>query len=123
MTNEIITLVLRLIITLCGVLVTRIVIPWVQSKIGTEHLESILAYADMAVKAAEQTFGPSMGEEKKAAAYEYIKTKACHLGMNLTGDDIDKLIEAAVLQMKFVGKEAQHLTDVKEEDVQDDQGD
>ena len=105
MTNEIITLAIRLIIAVCGILITNIIIPWVKSKIGTERLENLLAYVDLAVKAAEQTFGANMGPEKKTAAKEYIIKKAAYLGVILTGDDVDKMIEAAVLEMKYLGKE------------------
>lgn len=111
MTNEIITLVLRLIIALCGVLVTKVIIPWIQGKIGMERFHNLSIYAGLAVKAAEQTFGGGMGPEKKSAAREYIIKKAADLGVILTGDDIDKMIEAAVLEIKALGMEAKQEYD------------
>ena len=90
--TEIVTLVLRLML----VLTTTFVIPVIKKKIDAEKLAEARKWTKIAVEAAEMIYnGFEMGETKKAFVNDFLARK----GFKLSTDEIDKLIEAAVLEM------------------------
>lgn len=90
--TEIVTLVMRIVL----VLITTFLIPWVKKKIDAEKLLEVRKWTMIAVEAAEMIYdGMDMGETKKAFVEEFLKRK----GFSLDADEVDKLIEAAVLEM------------------------
>lgn len=81
---------------LCLVLITTFLIPWVKKRIDGEKLLEIRKWTMIAVEAAEMIYsGMDMGETKKAFVEEFLARK----GFKLNADELDKLIEAAVLEM------------------------
>jgi hypothetical protein len=90
--TEIVTLILKLVL----VLATTFLIPWVKKKVDAEKLTEVRKWTMIAVEAAEMIYnGFEMGEAKKAFVEDFLKRK----GFNLNTDEVDKLIEAAVLEM------------------------
>lgn len=68
---------------------------------GNENVKKYYDLVKKGVQAAEQTYGPGVGEEKKAWILEYL-TKA--IGKKLSADDLNILIESAVHEMNLVLK-------------------
>lgn len=90
--TEIVTLVMRLAV----VLITTFLVPWIKKRVDAEKLLEVRKWTMIAVEAAEMIYnGMDMGETKKAFVEEFLNRK----GFNLTTDEVDKLIEAAVLEM------------------------
>lgn len=90
--TEIVTLVLRLML----VITTTFVIPVIKKKIDAEKLAEARKWTKIAVEAAEMIYSEfNMGETKKAFVEDFLKRK----GFSLSTDEVDKLIEAAVLEM------------------------
>ena len=90
--TEIVTLVMRLAV----VLITTFLVPWIKKRVDAEKLLEVRKWTMIAVEAAEMIYnGMDMGETKKAFVEEFLNRK----GFNLSTDEVDKLIEAAVLEM------------------------
>lgn len=96
--------ILMLVITLIGVLLTRLVVPWLKLKIGNEELKDIEKWVTVAVTAAEQMKVAGLlpdGQQKKDYVLEFVKDK----GITITDEELDALIEAAVYEIN----KAKHL--------------
>lgn len=95
------TQIATVLIALFGAIVTYLIIPYIKSRTSQEQQEHIKTWVDIAVQAAEQIMNtPGMGENKKIFVLNFFRSK----GIDLTDDQLDMLIEAAVYQMNL-GKE------------------
>lgn len=97
-------IILKLLECLIIILITAVIrygIPFMKQKIGESKLEEVAGWVQKAVKAAEQTITePGSGEEKKAIVTEFISNMLIQKNINITSDQINTLIEAAVFAMK-----------------------
>lgn len=100
---EIITLIIRLAIAI----MTGICIPafkhWLDVKAENEKFAQIRQTAETAVYAAEQLMRKTdpTGEERRKYAHRLINMTAMRLGIALTDDEIDSMIQAAVKELNF----------------------
>jgi hypothetical protein len=105
--------IFMLLISLIGVLLTGLVVPWLRMKIGKEKLDNVQMWVNVAVAAAEQIFSvPGSGAQKKIYVIEFLKTK----GITITEQELDALIEAAVYELnraKFLMFEDMENQDVE----------
>lgn len=84
------------LIMVLAVLITVYLIPWIKSQTTEKQREEINAWVKIAVQAAEQLYkGAGKGEEKKAYVLDYLNKK----GFTIDTESIDKMIEAAVLEI------------------------
>lgn len=84
-------------ITIIVALVTMFVIPWIKSKISAQELSEIMKWVKIAVQAAEMIYKESgMGKQKKLYVLAFLND----LGINYDEQQIDFLIESAVLELK-----------------------
>ena len=76
-------------------------IPYIKEKVTAEQLATIKLWVKVAVQAAEMLYtGSGRGEEKKKYVVEFLNSK----GFTLNTEEIDNLIEAAVLELKQENK-------------------
>jgi hypothetical protein len=101
-TNIFMTIALA-IISIAGALVSAFVIPWIKTNVSAKDLETIIFWVRFAVRCADQLFTPDQWAEKKKYVMAYIIEKAGEIGINLTEEDIDVLIEACVNQIHHGG--------------------
>lgn len=98
--HEYIIDMLIFLITVCGIIITRTVIPYLKALVKSSEYADVYDIVETAVKAAEQKCkAPKQGKTKKADVYAYVSKWLESKGINLTEDDIDRLIEAAVFSM------------------------
>ena len=90
-----ITEFLQAVLTLCTLLITAVLIPWVRSKTSQEDFNDLLAWIDIGVAAAEQIFNIEDGSAKKKYVIEFLSAK----GFYVDELEIDNAIEAAVLRL------------------------
>ena len=91
--TPIISAVLTLIISLVSVFL----IPYIKAKTSEEQFNTIKLWVQIAVQAAEMLYvGSGRGEEKKQYVIEFLKSK----GFTLNAEEIENLIESAVLELK-----------------------
>lgn len=89
------TQIISAVIALISALVSAFLIPWLKTKIDADKLQTIKTYVEIGVKAAEQLYAATDGEEKKA----YVINFLAEHGIRFDVSTIDQLIEAAVLQL------------------------
>lgn len=88
--NDIILKIILSVISLIGLIITGVVVPYVKSKLNTEQLNSLQTWIEIAIYAAEQKFKEkSQGKEKKLYVYEYIKKQF----PKLSYEDFEILLE------------------------------
>lgn len=73
------------------------VINYIKNKVGNEKLQQYYFLIKTVVMSIEQVYGDLDGEDKKALAIAKIKEL---VNGALTDDEIDRLIEAAVYEVK-----------------------
>jgi len=93
------------IISIAGALVSAYVIPWIKTKISAQDMETIVFWVRFAVRCADQLFTPEQWAEKKQYVMNYIIDMANKLGIKLTEQDINVLIESAVNEIHHGGEE------------------
>lgn len=84
------------IISIAGALVSAYLIPWIKNNISAKDMETIVFWVRFAVRCADQLFTPEQWEQKKKYVTAYIIDKANELGIKLTEQDINILIESCV---------------------------
>ena len=89
------TQIISAVIALISALVSAFLIPWLKTKIDANKLQTIKTYVEIGVKAAEQLYAATDGEEKK----DYVINFLAEHGIRFDVSTIDQLIEAAVLQL------------------------
>ena len=95
--TQIIVAVLSLMLSL----VSAFLIPYIKEKVTAEQFATIKLWVKVAVQTAEMLYvGSGRGEEKKKYVVEFLNSK----GFTLNTEEIDNLIEAAVLELKQENK-------------------
>lgn len=92
-----ITAIIVAFIGLVGTILTTVLIPYFKSRTTAEQRDNIYFWAKLAVEAAEKIFKETgMGKEKKAYVIKFLEEH----GIILDEDQIDVVIESAVLQLQ-----------------------
>lgn len=91
------------IISIAGALVSAYLVPWLKTKISAQDMETITFWVRFAVRCADQLFTPEQWEQKKQYVLGYIIEKAAALGIKLSEQDINILIESAVNSLHHGG--------------------
>lgn len=95
------TQVIIAVLTLIFSLVSAFLIPYLKTKVSAEQLETIKFWVNIAVQAAEMIYvGTGRGEEKKEYVLKFLNSK----GFTLNAEEIENIIEAAVLELKRTQK-------------------
>lgn len=89
------TQILKAIIALVSVLITGLLIPYLQTKMDTAKFSKLAELIDIFVGAAEQLYTSNQGQEKKA----YVLAKLTEAGYRVEESEIDAMIESAVLTL------------------------
>ena len=88
-----ITEITNTVITLAVMIITAFLIPVIKQKLTAEQRETLNAWIDIAVFAAEQVFTETkQGQAKKQYVLNFLKSK----GYNIDSDEVDLMIESAV---------------------------
>lgn len=99
MNREIVMELLKLIVMVLSVLITSYVIPWIKANTDSKKLQTVLDWVEQGVHAAEQIYGADTGEQKKRYVTEFIQKIIAAKRINITDQEIEMLIEAAVQVM------------------------
>lgn len=99
--NDIVFEVLKLVVMLAVLVVTRYLVPWIKQKIGTDKLIEIEKWAKQAVLMVQQVYKEWSGEDKKVYVTKFLKELLMAKNISITDEQLDVLIEAAVKQMKI----------------------
>lgn len=90
---------LKLLIMVTVLVLTRFVVPWLKAKTSNETMQAVLDWTMQAVMAAEQAHQAQTGAERKYIVTEFIKNILIQKNISLSDEELNTLIEAAVMQM------------------------
>lgn len=90
---------LKLLIMVTVLVLTRFVVPWLKAKTSNETMQAVLDWTVQAVLAAEQAHQAQTGAERKYIVTEFIKSILIQKNISLSDEELNTLIEAAVMQM------------------------
>lgn len=100
MSPDLITKIVEAIVTVLLALVSAYVIPWLKAKIGTDKYNTLVDFAMIVVRSAEKIYTPEQWEEKKAYAVQIVTDKSAELGLKITTEQINAIIEGCVQSVK-----------------------
>ena len=99
--DEITMMILKVVVSICAALITAYVMPYLKTLRDDKRYAILFDMVALAVRAAEQTItGSGQGAVKKAEVVKFVSEWLYGKGINITEDELDQLIEAAVYQMK-----------------------
>lgn len=99
--NEIIFEIIKVLVMVAVLVITRYLVPWIKGKIGVDKLEEAEKWARYAVFSAQQVLWAEKGQDRKAYVTEFLKEILIAKNIALSDEQLDVLIEAAVKQMKI----------------------
>lgn len=94
---------LKVIVMLAVILVTRYLVPWIKELIGAAKMEEIRKWAKDAVEAAQQVHDAKSGAERKKIVIDIMRGILLRKNIDMSEEELDVLIEAAVKAMKMNG--------------------
>ncbi|MCD8028789.1 MAG: phage holin [Erysipelotrichaceae bacterium] len=98
--NDIIMIILEAIVSIAIVVVARYIVPAIKENMGTSNYETLLSFINSVVYAMQQTLEDN--DEKKMTATAYVTEWVNDHGIDITSEQIDILIEAAVKELKLL---------------------
>ena len=99
--NEILFELVKVVIMVAVLVITRYGIPWVRERIGADKLAMAEKWVLYAVLKAQQVMWSDNGADRKAYVTEFLKELLIEKNIALSDEQLDILIEAAVKQMKI----------------------
>lgn len=94
-----IEIIIKIIIPILGAIITYLIVPLVKQKTTKEQRENIYFWVKVAVTAAEQIYKEKgQGKLKKEYVVDFLVSK----GINITIQELDVLIEAAVKELNII---------------------
>lgn len=100
MTPELMTELTKGIVSVVLILITAFVIPWLKNMVGENKYETIVEYAEIVVRSAEKLYTPEEWSVKKSYAVHMLNKKAEALGLNISEQEINAIVEGAVQAVK-----------------------
>ncbi len=113
--NEILFEVIKVVVMVAVLVITRYLVPWLKEKIGADKLAVAEKWVKYAVLKAQQVLWEKDGQDRKAYVVEFLKEILIAKNIALSDEQLDVLIEAAVKQMKIEENTAVSIeTDITE---------
>lgn len=98
--NDTIQVIVRFVFLAAFLLISGIVLPYIKTLKDFKEMDLIVKTINMAVKAAEQTIkGSGKGQLKKAEVKEVVNAWLSKVGITVSDELIDVIIEDAVYVM------------------------
>lgn len=99
--SEITFEILKIVVMLAVLVFMRYVIPLANTRIGSENLEMVDKWVHAAVLMVQQVHNAKPGPERKAIVVEIIREMLIRKNIDISVEQLDMLIEAAVKTMKM----------------------
>ena len=100
MNPELIAKIVEAVVTILLAVISAYIIPWLKNKLGDDKYATLLEFAEIVVRSAEKLYTPEEWEKKKEYALELVMAKAEEVGLKLSYDEINAIIEGAVQAVK-----------------------
>ncbi len=89
------TPIINAAVALVAAMISAFVIPWLRRKTTQQDRETMLAWVEIAVTAAQQLYHNLNGSDRKEYVLQFLASK----GYDISSKDVDNAIEAAVLKL------------------------
>lgn len=100
--DEVMLVILEAVVSIIVILISRYAIPYIKALTASEKYAGLMDIVIVAVKAAEQTIKESgKGKAKKAQVVAFVSHWLEENGIHISEDELDRLIESAVLNLKL----------------------
>lgn len=100
MMDKILFEILKCVVIISTLLITRYLVPYLAAKIKDTRYADFVKTVKDAVQFAEQTIGAGNGAEKKIVVVNFLTQLAKEYNLSITPEQINVLIESAVFAMK-----------------------
>lgn len=100
MNSEMITEIIKAVLTIVSILVTAYVVPWLKQKIGESKYNEIIDICQKAVCAAEKIYTADQWMLKKEYVFNLIKARAKAIGFTVTDEELNAIVEGIVFSVK-----------------------
>lgn len=100
MDEKIIEIIIKSVFAVASVLITGYLIPWIKSKMSNEKYNELLIFIRKCVEAAEKIYTVEEWKEKKTYVVEMAEDKLDSLGIDITAEELNGLIEGIVYAVK-----------------------
>lgn len=100
MNNEFVTMITKIVLIIISMLLTTYVIPWIKSKMANEKYNELILFIGKCVGAAEKLYTPEEWKAKKEYVLKLAESKMMSLGIVITSDELNSLIEGMVYSVK-----------------------
>jgi LL-H family phage holin len=97
--DEFTMMILKIVIAVCAAVITYYVVPYIKTLKEDARYAAVLEMIEIAVRAAEQVIKGN-GALKKSEVVKFITDWTERNGINISEDQLDQLIEAAVYDLK-----------------------
>ncbi len=101
LTMELLKFAVMLVMAAAVYAVRKYLLPFIRSRMTAEQLRTAQEIAKTLVYMAEQSFGDKSGAERKKIVEDALRDALKKVGINMSDQFIDSLIEAAVKGMKI----------------------
>lgn len=99
--NDVTSIILKIVVGILFAIITRYLVPYLKTLRDDARWKRLIDMVETAVLAAEQTVkDPKSGPEKKEMVLKFVSDWFVKQGIDVTAEELDKLIEAAVKKMK-----------------------
>lgn len=92
---------LKVIVMAVVIVITRYLVPYLQTVVKAEQVAEVQGWVEQTVLMVQQVYGAEPGEERKKMVIALVESILNEKGIQMTGEQINILIEAAVKQMKM----------------------
>ena len=100
----------EVIIGVCSIIITGVIVPFVtakwkiaKSEMSKEKQETVLYWTEVSVRWAKQWLQSETGEKKKEEVLRFVSGKLQELKIDVSADELDKIIESVYEQVKKEG--------------------
>ena len=94
----------EVVIGICSIIITGVLVPFIRgmykAKLTESQQKTVESIVETAVRWAKQWLQTEEGAEKKRQVYEYVDRKLTEAKIEMTAEDIDKMIEAIYEKVK-----------------------
>ena len=100
MSPEMISKLTQAVVTVIVLVVSAYLVPWLKNKIGEDKYALLIEFAEIIVRSAEKIYTPEQWETKKQYAVTMVTDKAHELGIEISLEEVNAIVEGAVYAMK-----------------------
>lgn len=104
--TQIVVTLIGVVVMILGVVITRVVVPWVKANTSETTQDIIEAVTEAAVLAAQQLYSSGCAAVKKDYAVDYVTTVLATYGIEINEDVISSAIESALKALKISAGDA-----------------